>query len=101
MLLRILSILDTLFLANKHDESEGLKVSISKFLDVLKSEGLTKIEAVGQDFNPQIMEAIAIEEGPDGKVTEEIQSGYLLHDKLLRAALVKVGSAKQNQEGKN
>lgn len=101
LLLRILSVLDTLILANKHDESEGLKVSISKFLDVLKSEGLTKIETVGQEFNPQIMEAIATGDGEEGKVTEEIQEGYLLHDKLLRAALVKVGSGKQNQEGKN
>ncbi len=93
LLLRILSVLDTLILANKHDESEGLKVSINKFLDVLKSEGLTKIETVGKDFNPQIMEAIAIEDGEEGKVLEEIQSGYLLNGKLLRAALVKVGKS--------
>ncbi len=93
LLLRILSVLDTLILANKHDESEGLKVSIHKFLDVLKSEGVTKIETVGLDFNPQIMEAIATGEGDEGKVIEEIQEGYLLHDKLLRAALVKVGKS--------
>ncbi|HSW47638.1 MAG TPA: nucleotide exchange factor GrpE [Candidatus Saccharimonadales bacterium] len=91
LLLRILSVLDTLVLAQKHDGSEGLKVSISKFLDVLKAEGVSKIETVGKQFNPEIMEAISTEEGKDGEVLEEIQTGYLLNDKLLRAALVKVG----------
>ncbi|HUQ85650.1 MAG TPA: nucleotide exchange factor GrpE [Candidatus Limnocylindrales bacterium] len=101
LLLRILSILDTLVLANKHDASEGLKISISKFLDVLKSEGVIKIETVGKEFSPLTMEAIAVGEGKDGEVIEEIQSGYLLNEKLLRAAQVKVGSGKQDQEGKN
>lgn len=93
LLLRILSILDTLILANKHDSSEGLKVAIKQFEDVLKSEGVTKIETVGQDFNPETMEAIAIEEGEEGKIIEEVRSGFLLNDKLLRVAQVKVGKA--------
>lgn len=93
LLLRILSVLDTLILANRHEENEGLKVSINQFLDVLKAEGVTKIETEGQEFNPELMEAIAIEEGEEGKVLEEIQAGYMLNDKLLRPAQVKVGSA--------
>src|SRR5437899_647125 len=50
LLLRILSVLDTLELANKHDENEGLKVAINQFLDILKAEGVLKIETVGQEF---------------------------------------------------
>jgi len=92
LLLRILSVLDTLVLANQHVENEGLKVAINQFLDVLKSEGVTKIDSVGQEF--ATMEAIATEPGEEGKVIEEIRTGYLLNDKLLRAAQVKVGSAK-------
>jgi len=91
LLLRILSVLDTLELAQKHDESEGLKVSIAQFLDVLKSEGVTRIETVGLDFDPATMEAIATDKGEEGKVLEEIRSGYILNDKFLRAAQVKVG----------
>lgn len=91
LILRILSVLDTLELANKHDESEGLKVSIKQFLDVLKSEGVEKIETNDKEFNPATMEAIAIDKGPDGKVLEEIRPGYILNEKLLRAAQVKVG----------
>lgn len=98
LLLRILSVLDTLELANKHDESEGLKVSIGQFLDVLKSEGVSKIETLGQDFDPATMEAIVTDTGEEGKVLDEIKTGYILNDKLLRPAQVKVGSAKQNQE---
>lgn len=98
LLLRILTVLDTLILANNHDGSEGLKVAISQFLDVLKSEGVTKIETEGIEFDPHLMEAVAIEKGDEGKVLEETRTGYLLNDKVLRVAQVKVGSAKQNGE---
>lgn len=91
LLLRLLPVLDTLMLASKHIQDQGLTVSINQFLDTLKAEGVTKVETVGKDFDPQEMEAIAIEEGEDGKVLEEMRAGYLLHEKLLRAAHVKVG----------
>ncbi len=91
LLLRILPVLDTLILANKHVENEGLKVSIKQFLDTLKSEGVTKIKTEGEEFDPHLMECVAIEEGDDNKVLEEIRAGYLLYDKILRPAQVKVG----------
>lgn len=91
LLLRILTVLDTLVLAQKHDASEGLKVSISQFLDVLKTEGVTQIETVGKEFDPHLMEAVAIEKGDDNKVLEELRVGYLLNDKVLRPAQVKAG----------
>ncbi len=96
LLLRILSVLDTLVLANKHDESEGLKVAIKQFEDILKSEGVTKVETKGLEFDPQFMEAVAIDSGEENKVLEEMRSGFMLNDKVLRPAQVKVGSAKQN-----
>jgi molecular chaperone GrpE len=96
LLLRLLPVLDTLILANQHIENEGLKVSINQFLDTLKTEGVVKIKTVGEKFDPHLMEAVALEEGEDGMVLEEIRAGYVLYDKLLRPAQVKVGSAKQN-----
>lgn len=98
LLLRILSVLDTLVLANKHIENEGLKVSINQFLDVLKSESVTRIETEGKEFDPHLMECVAIDEGEENKVLEELRVGYMLNDKVLRPAQVKVGSAKQNEE---
>lgn len=91
LLLRILTVLDTLLLAQKHDGSEGLKVSIGQFLDVLKSEGVSRIETVGHDFNPHLMEAVAIESGEENKVLDELRAGFMLNDKVLRVAQVKVG----------
>jgi molecular chaperone GrpE len=94
LLLRLLPILDTLVLANQHVQNEGLQVSINQFFDTLKSEGAIRIETVGQDFDPATMEVIAVDEGDENKVLEELRAGFLLHDKLLRAAQVKVGKGK-------
>lgn len=91
LLLRIMTVLDTLMLAQQHMQDKNLEVSILQFLDVLKSEGVTKIETVGKKFDPNLMEAIATGEGKEGEVLEELRTGFFLHDKLLRAAQVKVG----------
>jgi molecular chaperone GrpE len=96
LLLRILSVLDTLILANKHVENEGLKVSINQFLDVLKAEGVTKIKTLGEEFDPHLMECVAIDKGDDNKVLEELREGYMLNDKVLRPAQVKVGKGLSN-----
>ncbi len=91
LLLRLLPILDTLILANIHTQHDGLKVSISQFLDVLKAEGVTKIETAGKVFDPKFMEAVMTENGEEGKVLEEVRIGFMLHDTLLRPAQVIVG----------
>jgi molecular chaperone GrpE len=91
LLLRILTVLDTLILAYQHTQDKNVQVSIQQFLDILKSEGVTKIEALGKKFDPTIMEAIATDDGEDGKVLEELRVGFMIYDKLLRAAQVKVG----------
>jgi len=94
LLLRILTVLDTLILAYQHTQDKNVEVSIQQFLDVLKAEGVTKIETVGKKFDPNLMEAIATDVGEDGSVLEELRIGFLLYDKLLRAAQVKVGKGK-------
>lgn len=91
LLLRVLPILDTLMLGFKHTQSADLKVMIGQFLDVLKSEQVTKIDTKDKDFDPQLMEVIEIAEGKDGKVLEEVRTGFMIYDKLLRPAQVKVG----------
>ena len=91
LILRILTVLDTLVLAQQHVQDKGLEVSIQQFLDILKAEGATKIETVGKKFDPNLMEAIATDAGEEGMVLEELRMGFLLYYKLLRAAQVKVG----------
>jgi len=91
LLLRILTVLDTLVLAYQHTQDTNIQVSVQQFLDVLKAEGVAKIETVGQVFNPHLMECITTESGDENKVLEEVRSGFMMHDKVLRPAQVKVG----------
>jgi molecular chaperone GrpE len=60
---------------------------------MLESEGVKPIEALGQDFDPNLHEAVIYEdaEGQEGKVIAELQRGYLLHDRVIRPSMVKVG----------
>ena len=78
-------------LANQHVQDKNLEVSINHFLDILKAEGVKRIETLGKEFNPAEMEAIATAEGEDGKVIAELRAGFTLNEKLLRAAQVTVG----------
>jgi Molecular chaperone GrpE (heat shock protein) len=91
LLLQLLPGFDSLLLAEIHTQDEGVKLSIKHFLDILEIEGVKKIETVGKDFDPNLMEAITTREGEDGKVLEEVRTGYKIHDSVLRPAQVIVG----------
>ena len=91
LLLKLLPGLDSLLLAEKHTQDEGVKLSIKHFLDILENEGVKKIETVSKDFDPNLMEAIGTSNGEEGKVIEEVRTGYMLFDTILRPAQVIVG----------
>ena len=93
LLLQLLPGLDSLLLAEKHTQDEGVKLSIKHFLDILENAGVTKIETVGKDFDPNLMEAVTTQEGEDNKVLEEVRSGYMLFEAVLRPAQVIVGKS--------
>ncbi len=94
LLLKLLPGLDSLILALKHTQDEGVKVSIKHFVDILENEGVKKIETVGKNFDPNLMEAISTVEGEEGKVVEELRAGYTISDNVLRPAQVIVGRNK-------
>jgi len=93
LLLHLLPVLDTLMLAEKHIKVgyEGLSLGIKQFQDLLKNENIERIATLGKNFDPRLMECIEIIGGEEGKVLEEIRAGYMLYDKVLRVAQVKVG----------
>ncbi|MGA2911056.1 MAG: nucleotide exchange factor GrpE [Candidatus Levyibacteriota bacterium] len=93
LLLQLLPGLDSLLLAEKHTQDEGVKISIKHFLDILENEGVKKIETVGKTFDPKLMEAVTTQAGEEGKVLEEVRSGYMLYDSILRPAQVIVGKS--------
>ncbi len=73
---------------------EGLNLIIDKFFKLLAQEGLKKMEVVGQPFDSDLHEAIAMVPGqPDeqkGKVMDCLTAGYTLNDKVIRYAKVAV-----------
>ncbi len=93
LLLNILPVLDTLIQASKHSEDKSLALSLQQFLDILKKEGVVKIETLGKSFDPNLMEGISTVAGEEGKVIEETRAGYMLYDKVLRPAQVSVGQS--------
>lgn len=73
---------------------EGVELINNKFHKVLNQEGLTQIETENADFNTDFHEAIAMIPAPaedlKGKILDCVQTGYILHDKVIRHAKVAV-----------
>jgi molecular chaperone GrpE len=88
---KLLPILDNLEMTQKHLDDDGLKMIIKEYYQVLFDEGVAGIETEGKDFDPAVMEAVEMVEGPENKVISIVQKGYLLNGKLLRPARVNVG----------
>jgi molecular chaperone GrpE len=72
---------------------KGVELIHRQLLDILRKRGVRPIEALGTDFDPHFHQAIAHEPAAgrrDGEVIEEFGRGYMLGDRLIRPAIVKV-----------
>lgn len=72
---------------------QGMVMIHRSLLDAIKSEGVTPIEAINQEFDPNFHHAVMQEEveGVEANiVVEELQKGYVLKDRVIRPAMVKV-----------
>jgi molecular chaperone GrpE len=75
---------------------EGVTMTLNEILKVLERFNVKPVEALGQPFDPNYHEAVAQEESnvhEDNTVIREFQKGYLLHDRLIRPAMVVVSKA--------
>ena len=75
---------------------KGIELIQQQMLDLLRKRGVKPIEAVGTDFDPRYHQAVVQEQSADhreGEVLEEFTRGYMLGDRLLRPAMVKVAKA--------
>lgn len=76
-------------------ECEGIRLIYQKFLDILKSKGVTPIDALGKPMDVDFHDAVAKVPVDDlqkkGVVIDVVQTGYMLKDKVLRFAKVVVG----------
>lgn len=92
---KLISTLDDLELAQKHLKDNGLGLAIKKLNEMLKQEGLERIETVGKKYDIHSMEAISIVSGKeDNVVVTQHRAGYLMHQSVLRPAQVTVSKKK-------
>lgn len=71
---------------------DGVDLIYRKLLAMLENQGIAPIEAVGQPFDPNLHEAVMRAPGEEGKVMSELQRGYTFQGRVIRPALVTVGS---------
>lgn len=93
---KILPVMDAVQSALKHNpEDAGIKSMEKALQNAFAQIGITKIESVGEKLNPQFHNAIQMVDKPDDKtetntIVEELQSGYMFGDTVLRTAMVVV-----------
>lgn len=103
VIINLLPVLDDFERAIKNNEHssnewlEGIKLIYIKFKNSLEQKGLKEMNSIGEEFNPELHEAISkikVEStDQDGKVIDVLEKGYYLNDKIIRHARVVVGEA--------
>jgi molecular chaperone GrpE len=96
----LLPALDNLERALKHvptdltdnDYVKGVQSVVKQFESTLAEMGIQRIKTVGEQFDPNLHEAVSMEEGEGNKeiISEELQSGYKIGDNVIRHAMVRV-----------
>jgi len=102
----LLIVLDSFTLGRKavkdnHEAEEGLRIIQSQCEEILKKFGLKRIEGkMGDLFNPAEHEAIGEmnSEAPPGTISEIIETGFKLHEKVLRPAKVMISKEQTSKE---
>jgi molecular chaperone GrpE len=75
---------------------KGIEMIHRQMLDLLRKRGVKPIEALGADFDPNFHQAVIHEASPEhreGEVMQELQRGFMLGERLLRPAMVKVAKS--------
>jgi molecular chaperone GrpE len=108
----LLPIVDNLELAiksaqeNKNVDTnllDGVDLTLKEILKIFEKYHVKPIEALGKTFDPRYHEAVMQEETdkhPENVITNEMQKGYLIHDRLLRPSMVVVAASKKPDDDK-
>lgn len=100
----LLPVVDNLERALEHADGngqsvlEGVRLVLKSLLDILERHGVKRLQALGELFDPsrhQAMAEVESSEHEPNHVVEQHHTGYLLHDRLLRPALVTVAKRKE------
>ena len=79
--------------ANLDSIREGMTMTLNMFTQTLEKNGIKQIDPVGEKFNPELHQAMTLQEDTDAEpntVLSVMQKGYLLNDRLIRPAMVVV-----------
>ena len=101
LVINLLNVIDELELAihsgreteNKQALLEGVEMILKKMRTILGQEGLAKIEAVGKSYDPKLHEVlmkVPTKDHDENVVIEEVRTGYILRDKVIRPSIVKI-----------
>jgi molecular chaperone GrpE len=101
--LEILPIYDSFERANEHlpkellknDWVKGIQNIIKQFEQIMEKFNVKKMETIGKKFDPNKHEAVAECAGEKDIIVEELEAGYLIEDRVLRPAKVKVGNGQK------
>ncbi len=74
---------------------DGIRLIERKLQASLEVQGLSPIKALGELFDPRFHEAVREDKGKEGVVTEELQRGYKLRDRVIRPDMVVVGNGEE------
>lgn len=108
LLKELLSVVDNLERAitsaqqdNAEDDAllEGVRLTLNEIEKILERHNVQPVKALGEPFDPNFHQAMMQEESKDqpvNTVIQEMQKGYVLHDRLLRPAMVVVSKAKSD-----
>lgn len=99
VLSEILPVIDNLERAASYGDGEnvakGLELTLKSFSDIMAKLGVCEIESLGKPFNPEVHNAVMHiddENFGESEIVEVLQKGYMLKDKVLRYAMVKVAN---------
>ncbi|MBI2661645.1 nucleotide exchange factor GrpE [Candidatus Woesearchaeota archaeon] len=102
VMLKLLPVLDTFEIALKNTKdhekfARGMEMLYAQFYSALESCGLRPIKALNEKFDPYRHEVLLKEEcnRDDDTIIDELQKGYMLHDRVLRHSKVKISCRKE------
>lgn len=83
---------------------EGVNMTLKEILKIFEQFGVKRFESIGNTFDPNLHQAVMQEETdafPENTVSKELQKGFMIHDRLLRPAMVVVSKKPENQKRKD
>lgn len=92
----LLPVFDTLELAFKHTNDAGIGLALKQLQTAFDSLGVVKVQALGRQFDPAVMECIELTNGDSNIVVDELSQGYIYKQRVIRPARVRVGSGSKS-----